>query len=333
MNHCSAALLTCVLSALTAVTIPANDIWCNTDRKICERETRKSTVWAGFGHLNARADEIVYGGPGGANGDELSHLIWDVNNALTFNLGFEGEVNSRWSLFGEGTFSLSVDDTDMVDYDWLYPTTAWSERSTHPDSDLNHYAQVDLGGDFKLIDRDQFAFKIRGAFRYTDIAMDAYGGSGTYSVNSFRDTNISFANRPVISYRQKLPSLYIGPRINWSICERLHLNLGAVIGTTMQPEARDRHWLREIIFEDYLESNTFYGAMAGIDFDLNPSTTLYVEGSYDKYKLSKGFTEFYDPTGAYKTPNDSAGAELETIQIKAGVRIHGWHKQLVPDLR
>ena len=150
MNRIHVSLfLTCLLSLSVVGIVPAEDQIFKKDLLYCKPEVRKRSVWAGFGHLNARANEFVYGGPGGPDGNQLSRLVWDANNALTFNLGFEGEINDRWGIFAETVVSLAVDDSYMVDYDWLDPTRAdWTDRSVHPDTDLNHYVQVDLGIDY-----------------------------------------------------------------------------------------------------------------------------------------------------------------------------------------
>jgi len=326
----TAALKLGVVIAGTIGSLMAEDIFLYDSKDCFEPNTKRRSVWAGFGHLSARANEYVYGGPGGPGGDQLSELIWDVNNALTFNVGFEGEINDCWNLFAEGVFSLSADDSHMVDYDWLYPTSDWSHRSEHPDTDLNHYVQVDLGLDFKIFESDCLAVTLRGAYRYTDIAFDAYGGSYIYSTGGFRDDAGTFPGGVAISYRQKLPGVYIGPRIGWSVNERLRVKGGVLAGLTFNPVARDHHWLRETLFVDNLEGNAFYGANLGIDYALTDCTVLYVEGSYDHYEPTRGYTEITSPLGYGVTPHGSAGAELETTQIKAGVRFDSWHGPLVP---
>jgi outer membrane protease len=333
MNRVATNALTLgVVIAGTIGSLFANDIFLYDSKECFEPNMRRRSVWAGFGHLSAQANEIVYGGPGGAGGDELSHLIWDVNDALTFNLGFEGEVNDCVNLFAEGVFSLSADDSQMVDYDWLLPTSDWSHRSVHPNTDLNHYVQIDLGLDYKLCESDCFTLSLRGAYRYTDISFDAYGGSFIYSGAGFRDTAGSFGDEIAISYRQKLPGFYLGPRVGWSINERLRLKAGALAGFTFSPEARDHHWMRELLFVDRLEGAAFYGANLGIDYALSDCTVLYLEGAYDQYESTRGYTEITDSSGATGvTPHNSAGADLQTTQIKAGVRFDSWHKPLTPN--
>ena len=290
----------------------------------------RSSVWTGFGFLNARGSEIVLGGPGGPAGNEFSHLVWDVNNALTFNLGFEGEITGRWSMFADAVVSLDSDNSHMVDYDWIYPTSDWSHWSLHPDTNLNHYFQFDFGLDYLLHEQQNFSAAIRAGFRYTDISFDAYGGSYIYSDNGgFRNSSGVFnPNIHVISYRQKYPGLYIGPRVKWTPNQKFMVRIGAQAGYAIEPSAQDHHWLRRLVFVDHLEATPFYGFMLGVDYDLAPNATFYVEASYDKYVRTEGSTEVKWPTGSFGLPPDSAAADLRTTQIKAGVRIHGWKPRL-----
>ena len=290
-------------------------------------DTNRSRVWSGFGYLNARAGEFVYG-PGGTN-NKVSHLVWDVNHALTYNLGFDGEINDRWSFFSDFVTSAVSDNSHMVDYDWLVPNAPWTHRSLHPNTELNHYFQYDGGLDFVALGSDAFKVHVRGGFRYTDISMDAYGGSYVYSNLGFRDSRGVFpGNQLGISYRQKLPGVYLAPRIEWAPTTRLNFNIGGTIGTTFNAEARDHHWQRRLLFVDHLNRSAFYGASLGIDYRIRPNTTLYVEGSYDKYRRTEGYTEIRRGFAQGFTGPDTSGAELKTTQIKAGIRIEGHKKRL-----
>lgn len=115
MNPIRLCLFSLLFFSTTTLSTLSGDIFCyDPELNLNCKKTKRSSVWAGFGQLKARAREIVYGGPGGHNGDELSHLIWDTDNALTFNLGFTGEINDRWNLFFDGSISLGPDNSEMV---------------------------------------------------------------------------------------------------------------------------------------------------------------------------------------------------------------------------
>ncbi len=296
------------------------------------RECRTSRVWAGFGHLNAQANEIVYGGPGGPDGEYLSRLVWDTDNTVTANVGFEAEFNPRWSLYGEVAFSLGPDDSHMENYDWLMPTSEWSDQSIHPDTDLDHYFQFDLGFDYHMLKREKLNVDLRFGFRYTDISFTAYGGDFTYSFNDFRDTVGSFPDgAPIISYRQKHPGFSIGPRFRWCATPRLTVRGGAFAGITLNASGRDHHWERELLFEDHLKSSAYYGASVGIDYRIGCRASFYLEGMYDEYTRADGSTTVTYQGASVDFGEGSAAADLRTSQVRVGVKIEGKHRPLFPD--
>lgn len=326
MNRLFTTVLSAIFFIATVGILPANE----PASKNFFPETYRSRVWSGFGILNARAGELVYG-PGGTS-NKISHLVWDVNNAVTYNLGYDGQINDRWSLYGEATVNITSGDSNMADYDYLIPGLPWSHRSLHSDTNLNHYFQFDTGLDFMAFATEKVEVHTKVGFRYTDISMDAYGGNFVYSTVGFRDSVGRFpANELGISYRQKLPGIYFAPQIQWEPTPNLNFKIGGLIGTTFNSEARDHHWQRGLLFVDNLNRTAFYGAMFGIDYRVAQNATLYLEGSYDKYKRTEGYTDISSTRfGTFSTGPDTAGADLTTTQIKAGVRIEGNKKPLFP---
>ncbi len=288
--------------------------------------TPRTTFAFGLGYLDLHADEIVYGGPG--NNNELSHLIWDSEGVLIVDLGLSYDITKRLSIFAEGVIGLD-DNSHMVDYDYLGDNTSWTDRSLHPRTKLKHYYQADLGFDFTVIKKPTFQLDFRLGARYTEAAWDAYGGSYVYSSDpksgAIRDDVGNFPDHEIgISYRQRLPGVYLGPKIEWAVFERLSVRAGGLVGVTYAKEDRDRHWARDLVFEVDLESRPFYGGMLEFEYALTRNMQLYVEGNYDYYSLAKGPTTISNTvTGeVYRIGGDSAGAALEAWQVKAGVKLH-----------
>lgn len=230
----------------------------------------------------------------------------------------------------------------MVDYDWIYDDpqlpyynypdkTRWTDRSQHPDTNLNHYYQIDTGLDFYAIEQQKLDLILRFGFRYTDIGFDAYNGDYIYSdqVNGFRGDVGNFTDGLGISYRQKLPGFYLNPRVNWKIAQAVDLTFGGTIGATYKPMDRDHHWHRNLVFVEDLESTTFWGLNATIDYRVTPCLLFYVEGNYDKYTLHKGHTIVSDGYQSSNSGNDAAGADLETLHIKIGFRYQKHHEPLL----
>ncbi|MEQ1841292.1 MAG: omptin family outer membrane protease, partial [Verrucomicrobiales bacterium] len=148
----------------------------------------KAEFTFGFGHLQAGADEFVYGGFG--PNDQLSELNWDTLHAMTVEVGATHRLTRRIKLFATGVFGMDG-NSGMVDYDWLGFDSRWTDRSQHDDTELEHYFQGDLGISSEIYAKDGFDLSLRGGFRYTDVAWASFGGDYIYStfapLGLFRD--------------------------------------------------------------------------------------------------------------------------------------------------
>lgn len=291
--------------------------------KMCIPEDKVWTVTAGLGYLQAQANEIVLQGPG--PGGVTSLLVWNVNDALTFNFGLKREIGQRLSFYGDTVVSLTADNSHMVDFDWLGTTGMVTDQSLHPDTDLNHYFQLDTGVEYLALDRERVDFLLRFGFRYTDISMDAYGGSFQYTTDPingpFFDDIGNFPNGVVaISYRQKFPGLYLAPMLEIQATERLKLSIGGLAGYTFSASDRDHHWARNTRFDGDLDTRPFYGARVGAEYQLTPCSSVYVVGKYDRYLTAVGDVSINTAGVTTSSPRGEA-ANLTTWQIDTGVKI------------
>lgn len=310
--------LGCCLSAPgMAGEIPADAV------QVAEREPATAFT-AGFGYLQARAHELVYGGASPEG--ELSRLIWDTEHALLAHIGLRHTVEPRLDLFVDFSTALA-DQGHLVDYDWLGSGAEWTDRSRHPDTGLDHYFHLDAGADWSLLDWGGLSLSARGGFRLVDVSWTARGGDYVYSSapdeGGFRDERGTFpAGEAGISYRQKLPGLYLGPQATWET-GRLTWRAGALAGLTLGPSDRDHHWDRNLLFVEDFDSRGFFEVSLGVSYALHDTAELYLEGIHERYQLMKGSiwqrdtatgaTEFYG--------GDSAGARFESWQFRTGIEI------------
>ncbi|RNF35156.1 omptin family outer membrane protease [Paracoccus methylarcula] len=166
----------------------------------------------GYGRITA--NELVYSGAGD---ERLSHLIWEANTPVaTLNARFD--LGNAWVLSGQAIFSVNG-RADMTDFDWLAPFAKgtsdhqWTDRSRHPDSQLDHYLDLELaaGRDFDL--NEATRVNLHGGLKYTWVEWHARGGSYIYSENGFRDARGSFPDGEVgISYKQQRRTVFAGAR-------------------------------------------------------------------------------------------------------------------------
>ncbi|MCG8602751.1 MAG: omptin family outer membrane protease [Verrucomicrobiales bacterium] len=283
------------------------------------------SVYTGFGYLQLSANEFVLNGPG--PGGLLSRLDWEVRDALTYNLGVKRHLNDRVAIFGEAIVSLGADDTDMYDRDWI-GAPRMTDISDHSDVNLSHYFQIDAGVDFVALETQKLDVNLRLGFRYTDVAMDAYGGGFRYSTDAttgvFFDDIGRFPDGDLsISYRQKIPGVYIAPSAEWRVTERTTFTVGGLAGVTFSAEDRDHHWARRTLFESEFESVGFYGANIGLDHKLTDCVSAYINGDYTRYSTAVGDvtdTAYGANAGQGFTPNGGA-MNLGVWQVNTGIKI------------
>jgi omptin len=314
-----------LLTVAAAVGIALFQVSANSGEPIQISDSQKKlSASIGTGYLQARAHELVYPGPS-ADG-ELSRLIWDTEHALTIHAGLRYEFAPAVDFFADLTTALA-DTGHMVDYDWLGDGQDWTDRSTHPDTRLDHYYRLDLGVDWTWLQRGEWALSALAGFRYTDIAWTARGGEFVYSTDPtaglFRDDLGSFPpGEPGISYRQKLPGVYLGPQAEWTR-GRFSFRGGAVAGLTFSASDRDHHWDRDLLFVEEFDSRGFFEVSLGMTCSLGKNASLYADLRHDRYQLMKGSTWLRDSsTGTIETyPDGSAGARFESWQVRAGLQI------------
>ena len=277
-----------------------------------------------MGYLQATANEIVLGG---ASGDgELSRLIWDTEHALTVDGGVRYDWGPRLSLHADFSTAL-IDEGHMVDYDWLGSTPRWTERSLHPDTDLDSYYRVDVGASWAFLKGARYSLAALTGFRYIDISWTARGGSYVYSTDPdfglFRDDRGSFPRgENGISYRQKIPGFYLGPDCRWN-SGRLEAMTTMIIGVTVGATDRDRHWNRNLLFDESFDSQVFFGFQVGLSYALTSSLRLFLDARYDHYELMKGSMRVTDlSTSRVQTlPGDAAAASFGSWQCRTGVEL------------
>jgi outer membrane protease len=277
-----------------------------------------------LGHLQASAHEVVFGGA--SNDGEWSHLIWDTEHALTVDAGIRHEWGPRLSLHAEFSTAL-VDEGHMVDYDWLGSTPQWTDRSIHPDTSLDAYYRLDVGASWAFFKGERFSLAALTGFRYIDISWTARGGSYVYSTDPsfglFRDDEGDFPKgEKGISYRQKIPGFYSGPDWKWN-AGKLAVTTSAIVGVTVGATDRDRHWNRNVLFDESFDPQIFFGIQAGMSYALTSTLRLFADARYDHYELMKGTMRVTDLSShrVETIPGDAAGASFGSWQFRTGLEL------------
>ncbi len=273
----------------------------------------------GVGIVGIKADEYAYEGDA-----KLSQLIWQ-STAPAFSAGLVARTDSGWTLALDGLVALRG-KSKMNDYDWDPAFTTgdgtddWSHYSHPAETRLNHYVSgsIAMGHDFAL--NDQASFNLNAGLKYFDVKWSGTGGSYIYSVDGFRDTSGTFADEPIIDYRQRYPSAFVGLDMSFHR-DRWTFGFSAKGGVTFNATGLDHHLRRQIGFHDEIKPAPLLGLAGRLDYAVTDTLSLFVSGTYDRiFRARADETEFDIVSGATTAlyPND-AGADFQAASLVIGL--------------
>lgn len=276
----------------------------------------------GLGHASLSAQEFVYDDAD----NRISQLFWESDIPVV-TAAAEIDLGNNWGIISNVTVGLNG-DSHMVDYDWLdaapsYAFDDWSDRSEHSNTDLEHYFSGDiaLGRNFSLITS---SINLHAGFKYTDVKWAAYGGSYVYSENGgYRnETGTEPEGQRAISYRQKLPGVFIGARAQTRISD-LTLTGQARGGVTINAQDHDWHWQTNTRFDDEFDPLPFVSLSARVEYAVAPLTSIFMAASYDRYFHGIGDVVLSNIDDGMVTDSDDngAGAQLEAVTISGGLSV------------
>lgn len=293
------------------------------DNSIYTNADKSFSLSGGVGLMNINAGEFVY------DGDyTVSRLDWESKGVVLFTLNGEAELPYDLKLKASVSTGISGDG-HMVDYDWIYPGNSgpngpddWTDRSIHPDTDLDHYWAGTLELSKEVYATEDTSLSLGGGFKYTDVKWTAYGGSFIYSGAGFRDTVGNFTDgEKGISYRQQIPVAYGTAALthqygNWTLGAGLKGGLSFGIRDT------DDHWMRDLRFYDTMDAAPMLGADLSASYQWNDNTSFFVAGAFEKIFRRGGDVEIVDTTtGSSSFISDGAGADFQSVQVSFGVNM------------
>ena len=278
-----------------------------------------------IGILALEAKEYVFDGTGSSN--TLSLLTWQ-STAPLLKLGFNANFYEGWTIAAKSQIAMSG-NSYMDDFDWLLPfrpgfaSNEWTDRSIHEDTNLDWFfnSSIALG---KNIDMGNgFSINLNAGAKYTDVQWAARGGDYVYSTAGFRDSSGSFADTAGISYRQQLPSAFVGLDTKF-VKGDITFDLGAQAGMTFLASATDWHWMRTppLRFVENVNPAPTLAATGGVSYKVHNDIDIFFEGSVEKIFFGRSDTTVYnnDTNANLGFFNDSSGAELLSASASFGLR-------------
>jgi outer membrane protease len=288
------------------------------------------TVSGGLGVLALQGDEFVYEAPG--SGNAISHLIW-ASFSPVLTTGMNVQLPEGWTLAAKADISASGVGV-MDDYDWIGPNRTsfdpdqWTHHSLSSNSvDWYFDGQVLAGRDLRL--GDTSTVNVNAGFSYTDLRWTATGGSFTYSdVNvgdgcGFRGCSGTFANVPVLTYRQQFPALIAGADFHtqqgdWTLGASAHG------GLTFSAVTTDDHWLRSRTVVDTLSIAPVVSVTADASYKMSDKTALVLSGGLTKIFVGRGNASYTYHDGSFPDASltDQNGDGLVSATMSVGMKGH-----------
>lgn len=274
------------------------------------------TFTGSYGLTAIRAGEFVYAGS-----KKLSELDWKSNAVSTLNAGVSVELPRDFYLKATGLIGFGGDGF-MADFDWQNPQrSAWSDRSQHPDTRLDHYYVVSAEVGRVLVSRDATELGMGAGFKYTDVQWSAWGGSYVYSSGGFRNLRGRFdPDQKGISYRQSWPVPYLGATLrhsdgNWTFSGALQG--GLAVGAS----DIDDHWARNLRFYDDFNATPVVALSAMVDYRVLEHVSLYASGAFDRMFRVRGDTRQVNArNGRTQFYDNGAGGDFRSMTISAGIK-------------
>jgi plasminogen activator len=264
----------------------------------------------GAGYLTGEAHETVYWPSN--NNHKASELTWDIDSL--YMLGIGGSVQLNWIKLNANIW-LNIGDGDgyMEDYDWLEPGMAWTDRSTHDNTDVTSGVMFDTNAEMSVLSTEQVTiFGILG-FRHDSFEWEARGGTYLYSVYGFRDVEGTFPHGTLgVTYEQTFDVPYAGIGVNANL-DKLHIGAKLTGSIFVSGESVDHHPLRDLVVYDEFSNETMWAFDVGVSYDITNAINLKIAYAYERYESMTGDARWdYDREGYSQTISDSAGADLET---------------------
>lgn len=271
--------------------------------------------FVGTGTINLDAGEYVY-----EDGRLLSQLDWETRGAALLSIGASYHPTPSWRISGKVDLAGSG-DSFMEDRDWYWPeTTEWTDQSLHPGTDLSHYINLQLTAERAVFTGTTTELFVGAGAGYTDVKWDAPGGPYIYTDQEFRDDVGFSAEGKVISYRQRVPSLYLSASSSHTI-DRLVFAANVRAGASFGYKGVDDHWVRELRFIDRMDPAPLLGVNLTASYAVTESRALYLSTDFTQvFEADGDVNRFNTATSEDEDSSATSGADFRSLSISFGVK-------------
>ncbi|MGO6944742.1 omptin family outer membrane protease [Rhizobium johnstonii] len=302
------AVTSCLLVATPSLAVADNALFSSDDGNF--------VVFGGLGLANIKAQEFAYEGD-----HKNSQLNWESKGMTLFTVGVNAQIDNDWSLKGSVEIGTGGNG-HMVDYDWKSTGhDDWSDRSIYPLTELDHYVAGAIQLNRIIYGNETSSIAVGAGVQYTDVKWTAYGGSGIYTEEKFRDTPVSWPDwERGISYQQQIPIGFVSLSGEYNFGD-LTISGGLQTGLSFGIKDIDDHW-RDLRFHDDIDPAPTIGATVALDYAMTPAASLYLSGSFEQVFNSRGETQEEDTEEGTRSAwqKAAAGANFQSMSISFGLK-------------
>lgn len=270
-----------------------------------------------LGQLNGRSQEMVYEA---ATGAKVSQLLWDIDQAPTLQASLRWPVRHWLELSLAGWGKIGSGNSHMVDYDWLSPDqSGWSDRSTHPDTQLQRAYQAEAAATFWAWQAHGWQLGALLGYQRNEYQWQARGGSFVYSDTGFRDLQGSFEpGEKGITYRQtfRAPLAGLVARYQW---QAWSLEARWKYSRWINADDYDIHHLRDTTFAGSGDEARLHAGSLALSYALTPQMALRGSVDYQEYREGRGPVSINAPDGSFTDRGEAGGMSNRTVHYAAGL--------------
>lgn len=285
------------------------------------------------GILNGSAESSFYDATGSASGTAgylLSKYELKMESVKMAGIGMSGNAGDNlrlnldyWSNVGDGDSTA-----DYRYYDWNYGTTDWTDWSHHDNTTVTKAQLIDISGEYIFSEssrkRRKSSWSVVAGYKQDTFDWAVKGGSAVLSTTSLRDTYVSFADVPLLSYQQVLSVPYIGLNYRWMArVKKTKYEVRA--GIQYSPLASGKDTLNEIAANQRYEAETsggqWYKANFEVEFNVSKKIMFTIGYIYQNYSEMKGTLTQTDLTSSAVNvyPDNSSGVSNKFQMYTIGI--------------
>lgn len=298
------------------------------------------------GKIDSTLETFVLGDECNDKNGKISHLIWRTNNLPVIYLSATEKHNKKLKSVLSIELSNGKGQHAMTDYDYIWPTLdagfpqevvdydwqsqyEWTHRSIHPNTRQAYYCQLGSHLDYTLYKSPRLSVSVLFGAKGFSTKWSAYEGTYKYwdgyiELDANERYNMQFDEWAFedgvkcISLRAESNTLFFGLNTAFDT-KKMQIELQTLFGSSVT-KAIDKHYLRELRFEDKFVGQIFYSIQGSLKKKITNNLSIICQIEHKGSPLTRGHTSIYDETyNQCVCSHDGAGIKMKSTRLVLGV--------------